>query len=114
MVLESHPPSILPAVALIAAVAYLLYGIGLVVYRLYFHPLAKFPGSRLAAVTYWYEAYYEIVKTGKFTFKISELHDKYGMSTTLIADWLRSFVLCRRAKHALKKSLMHMCGEADL
>ncbi|KAF2680461.1 cytochrome P450 [Lentithecium fluviatile CBS 122367] len=75
---ESHHRSVLPSVAALAAVAYLLYGIGLVVYRLYLHPLAKFPGPRLAAATYWYEAYYELVKTGKFSNKISELHDQYG------------------------------------
>jgi hypothetical protein len=82
MASESHShsssTSVLPALALTAAAAYLLYGLGLVVHRLYFHPLSKFPGPRLAAATFWYEAYFEIVKTGAFGFHISELHDKYG------------------------------------
>jgi len=50
-----------------------------VVYRLYFHPLSKFPGPRLAAATLWYEAYYDVIKQGQYTFKIKELHKQYGM-----------------------------------
>lgn len=74
---ESHHRSVVPSVAL-AVAASLLYAIALLVYRLHFHPLAKFPGPRLAAATFWYEAYYEVLQTGKFGFNISELHDKYG------------------------------------
>ena len=55
-----------------------LYSVGLAVYRLYFHPLAKFPGPKLAALTLWYEAYYDLWKRGNYTFKIAELHKEYG------------------------------------
>lgn len=68
------------SVALVAVAAYVLYWFGLVAYRLFFHPLAKFPGPRLAAATSWYEAYYEIIQRGQFSNKISELHDKYGIA----------------------------------
>lgn len=46
--------------------------------RLYFHPLSKFPGPRLAALTWWYEFYYDIVQPGQYVFKIQELHKQYG------------------------------------
>jgi cytochrome P450 len=46
--------------------------------RLLFSPIAKFPGPKLAALTHWYEFYYEIILKGQFTFKIRELHSKYG------------------------------------
>ena len=55
-----------------------LYSIALVVYRLYFSPLSKFPGPRLAAATYLFEGYYDVVKRGKYTFKIRDLHAEYG------------------------------------
>ena len=38
---------------------YLIYGI---VWRLYLSPIAKFPGSKWASVTLWYEFYFDIVK----------------------------------------------------
>lgn len=64
------------AVALI--VVPILYQLSLAVYRLFFHPLAKFPGPRLAAATYWYEYYYDVTKLGVYLWKIKELHDIYG------------------------------------
>jgi hypothetical protein len=64
-----------------AAGAYLLSLLGLVVYRLYFHPLAKFPGPKYAAISHWHEAYYDVVLKGQFTFKVQELHRQYGRSS---------------------------------
>ncbi|KAL9094343.1 MAG: hypothetical protein Q9165_003484 [Trypethelium subeluteriae] len=48
------------------------------IYRLFLHPLAKFPGPRLAALTRWYEGYYDVIKNGQYEFKIQELHRIYG------------------------------------
>ena len=70
---------VLAGAFLIVSLAYLG---GLVVYRLYLSPIAKFPGPRLAAVTYLFEGYYDVVKRGKYTFKIRDLHEKYGQSDT--------------------------------
>ncbi|KAE8445994.1 hypothetical protein EG329_012633 [Mollisiaceae sp. DMI_Dod_QoI] len=54
---------------------YLFYEI---VWRLYFSPISRFPGPRIAAITLLYELWYELVKGGQYTFKIAELHEKYG------------------------------------
>lgn len=48
------------------------------IYRLYFSPLATIPGPKLAALTYWYEFYFDGWLGGKYIFKIKEFHEKYG------------------------------------
>ena len=56
-----------------------LYLLCLAIYRLYFHPLAKFPGPKIAAVTYWYETYHDVYLKGNYYNKIREMHQRYGM-----------------------------------
>lgn len=58
-----------------AAVAYC---ITLALYRLVLHPLAHFPGPRLAAISRCYEGYYDVILGGKYTLKIADLHKRYG------------------------------------
>ena len=58
----------------------LLYVVGLAISRLYLSPLAKFPGPKLAALTLWYEFYYDVIKGGKYTWEIGRMHEKYGRS----------------------------------
>ncbi|EON67359.1 hypothetical protein W97_06612 [Coniosporium apollinis CBS 100218] len=60
----------------VAFVLAVCYAVGFVVYRLYFHPLAKFPGPRLNALSsipgiYW-------LLKGRLPFVNHELHKRYG------------------------------------
>lgn len=49
------------------------------IYSVYFGPLAKFPGPKIAAATLWYEFYYDVILMGRYTFRIKEMHEKYGI-----------------------------------
>ncbi|KAI9166335.1 Trichodiene oxygenase [Paramyrothecium foliicola] len=84
-----RPPSCTLAVTVMEALTSLLswqsiaativiYYVTVAIYRLYLHPLARFPGPKLAAVSRWYEGYYDLYLEGQYTFKIAELHKKYG------------------------------------
>ncbi|KAF2446804.1 putative P450 monooxygenase [Karstenula rhodostoma CBS 690.94] len=48
------------------------------VYRLFYSPIARYPGPRLAALTFAYEFYYDVVCKGRYSWKIQELHRIYG------------------------------------
>lgn len=61
--------------ALVAGALYLICG---AIYRLYFHPLAKFPGPKIAALTGWYETYHDLIRRGMFVWKIQEMHEEFG------------------------------------
>lgn len=65
---------------------WLAYAVVLAVQRLYLSPIAHIPGPRLAAFTQYYEFYYDIVLGGQYTFKILELHRKYG-PVVRISPW---------------------------
>lgn len=89
--LQLHVPGLLFALA--------CYVVGLAVYRLYFSPLAKFPGPKLAgmgcippvrrrlvltrrltiALTTWYAGYHDLIRGGQYVFVVEEMHRKYGM-----------------------------------
>lgn len=71
-----HNPAANPV--LTAVVGVVLHLLGLAIYRLYLHPLAKFPGPKLAALTVLYEFYFDGIKRGRYTFEIRRMHEKYG------------------------------------
>jgi Na+/proline symporter len=75
-ILYGHWSRTLALGATAAAVATL--SLTLIIYRLFFHPLAKIPGPKLCAITGWYEIFWDVLVGGQFTFKVEEWHKKYG------------------------------------
>ncbi|KAJ5116547.1 Cytochrome P450, partial [Penicillium angulare] len=63
-------------ITLIAGI--LLFLVGRTVYRLFFHPLCKFPGPKLAAASSMYEFYFSVLKGGMFIREMEKIHEKYG------------------------------------
>lgn len=55
-----------------------LYFVLTSLYRLYFHPLRRFPGPKLAAITHGYEFYHDVFCRGMYLWEIEKMHKKYG------------------------------------
>ncbi|KAJ4424528.1 hypothetical protein N0V82_000852 [Gnomoniopsis sp. IMI 355080] len=92
-------------VTLIAVIA--TYSFGLVVYRLFFHPLAKVPGPKLNAITelpfLWQSAI-----SGTFTHSIPDLHRKYGPVVRTAPN-----NVAVAAEHAWPEVYVHRKGRAE-
>ena len=69
-------------------IAFFTYVLLLYTYRLTVHPLAAFPGDRLAALTLWYEFYHDFFGHGTYIFRIRDMHEKYGPIVRVTPDEL--------------------------
>ena len=55
------------------------------IYRLTLHPLAKFPGPKLAAATNLYGAFFDLRPSSSYVKQFPDLHARYGaLSISLI------------------------------
>lgn len=64
--------------AAIVSVVYVVYVLLRAIYRVTLHPLAKFPGPKLAAISHKYEWYYDGLQVGQYTAEIARMHEQYG------------------------------------
>jgi hypothetical protein len=63
------------------------YFFGILIHRLVLSPVAKYPGPKLAAATFWYEFYFDVVKRGSYFREIAKMHQKYGqLNNNLLED----------------------------
>jgi hypothetical protein len=69
---------LLPEVVYIPMLFLVLFLIYSVIFRLYLSPIANIPGPKLAALTWWYEYYHDVVTYGKYIWKVQEFHEQYG------------------------------------
>ncbi|KUJ14554.1 cytochrome P450 [Mollisia scopiformis] len=66
-------------IVLASVLGYFLYCVGVAIHRLYFSKYSKFPGPKLAAITYWYVFWYDVVSAkGQYMYKIRDLHKEYN------------------------------------
>ena len=54
------------------------------IHRLYLSPLFIIPSRRVAALSFWYEIYFNIFKPGMFVWEIQRLHEIYGMPPSIL------------------------------
>jgi hypothetical protein len=80
-----------PITAFVAsAVVLLIYLLCLAIYRLYFSTIAGFPGPKIAALTRWYETYYDVFASGggMYMWEVEKMHQKYGPVVRINPDEL--------------------------
>ena len=87
---ESKPLNYAFYYGTIAILIWIAYGVA---YRIYLHPLSHFPGPKLAISTYWYEFYYDVIMRGRYTWKLKELHERYGRGTPPSHRWTSHYSL---------------------
>jgi hypothetical protein len=85
------PPPLLVAWTLISLL--LIYRLGIIVHRLYLHPLRHFPGPKLAAASTLYRAYYQIWRDGDHVGQATRLHEIYGKSLVPLQSGLEATIL---------------------
>lgn len=78
MMQEIAYPGLYQASLLVMIALFWLYCTIAVIYRLYFHPLAKFPGPKIAAATHLYEVAWDYFGKGAYLYEIERMHLKYG------------------------------------
>ena len=88
------------ALAMTGLTIWLVYCAVLITYRLFFHPLASFPGRKLAAATRWYEFYYDCLKGdgGEYMWEVDQMHEKYGECKVINCQPPSTF--CTATSHA--------------
>ncbi|KAF2103452.1 cytochrome P450 [Rhizodiscina lignyota] len=64
----------------------IIYAVGSVCYNVFFHPLAAYPGPKLAAASRIWYCFYAL--QGRVPFVLSELHKKYGDVIRIAPDEL--------------------------
>ena len=64
----------------LVGVTFVFYQVILVIYRLFFHPLSRFPGPKPAATSYWWEWVQDTfaARGGEYMNLVERMHDQYG------------------------------------
>jgi hypothetical protein len=85
---DEEQPSVAVILAGTTSLSFVVYLCYLAIYRLFLSPIKQFPGPRLAALSNWYEFYYDVILHGQFTNHIRDLHKIYGKLWRIFASWL--------------------------
>jgi hypothetical protein len=68
-----------PSLLAYLVTAALVWIANLVIYRRFFHPLAKIPGQLWASITHYYIVKYNLFSgRSQFYLQVEKLHEKYG------------------------------------
>lgn len=78
MIMTISAETILRLLPLAAGGTWIFFHLAKCIYNLFFHPLSHIPGPWLAAATHPPEFYHDVVRGGRYTTQIQQMHEKYG------------------------------------
>ncbi|TLD03793.1 uncharacterized protein PgNI_11655 [Pyricularia grisea] len=58
--------------------------VGVVIYRIFLHPLAHLPGPKIAAATFLYEIAWDYFGDGAYLYEIEKMHKKYVLAGPIV------------------------------
>lgn len=61
-----------------AVLGWVIYKVCKGIYNVTFHPLARFPGPKVAGVTEWWKTWIEVVRGESMVHVLVKLHKQYG------------------------------------
>ena len=70
----------LTTIAVSLSTLLLAYTVYVIISRIFLSPLRNIPGPKLAALTSWYEFYFDVIQQGRYVWRIKDLHSKYGLT----------------------------------
>lgn len=59
-------------------IALITYRVWIGMYNYYLHPLARYPGSKLAAITKWYRTFQEMILQKSWSDLLFQIHMTHG------------------------------------
>ena len=71
----------------------IIFCVAISCFNLFLHPLSRFPGPRLAALSGWWLVYHELIRGQSLTDVFSTLHQRYGVilpATLIVLPLLRN------------------------
>lgn len=75
------PDSRLLQLSILVLAYVIVKSVATVVYNVWFHPLAKIPGPKIAGAMYLYQTYYSLIGGSRYYIEIGKIHEKYGNRT---------------------------------
>ena len=77
---QAPPTRLFYRIPILLCLAYIGSSIFEAIYNTSNHPLANFPGPKMAAATAWYKTWIELFKRESWIKHLEKLHEKYGNS----------------------------------
>lgn len=82
------------ALAKAVVIALITHRVWIGIYNYYLHPLARYPGPKLAAITEWYRTFQEVILQKSWSDLLFQIHKTYGEVARVGVNEVRCLATC--------------------